>query len=531
MSDEELDPCSSLGKSTSIRTTILKEVTNNKNPLAATTTKETGTIVDSSDRISSLKYGVVKKVNTTVIPRTQTQAPSHSIPLTRHHPKPASSLESRAVILKGSSTFLANKSQSNIAVSTTDTSTSTASHASYSSAISATNQCTLSAGLATLTLSSSEITLHQDHVSMNVNSLSRIGATVNVPGAPKAPAATRRRSQVPVMIRTTQKFTIKKQPSGIMKPQAGKQYMSMDQAGGKDHQQPQTRDLEITFLKYDHPVSMTAIHNDDGDNDPMLAPDYQASIFAYKREMEVKLLPDPGYMSRQSDLTWHYRAQLVDWLAQMHSRFNLLQETIHLCINYVDRFLSKIVIPVDQLQLAGTVALLLASKYEETQSPAIEDLISLGGNVYTPTRVRQAELEMLRALNYDMGAPGPMSFLRRISRADNYDVDIRTLAKYLLDVTLCDHRFIGLPSSMIAAICYRASMRLLFRGEWTSEHKSYSEYSEIMLNSGVNVLLVLLEDPHETHPTIFVKYQDERYLGASDYVMSLGTAQLRALRR
>ncbi|KAI8603217.1 cyclin-like protein [Dissophora ornata] len=261
------------------------------------------------------------------------------------------------------------------------------------------------------------------------------------------------------------------------------------------------------------------------DPDPTLVSEYQEAIFAYKREMEIKMLPDPQYMSRQSDLTWHYRVQLIGWLIQVHERFDLLQETLHLCVNYLDRFLSKIVIPVDQLQLAGTVALLLASKYEEIQSPAIEELVFLGGNAYTAARIRQAEIGMLQSLAYDMGAPSPMSFLRRISRADDYDVDIRTLAKYLIDVTLCDHRFIGLPSSMIAAVGYCTSMRLLFRGEWTVIHEQYSGYTESALHAGINVLLTMLEQPDQTHQALFKKYQDERYLHSSTYVQGLG-AQL-----
>ncbi|KAG0299463.1 hypothetical protein BGZ98_010029 [Dissophora globulifera] len=262
--------------------------------------------------------------------------------------------------------------------------------------------------------------------------------------------------------------------------------------------------------------------------DPTLVSEYQDAIFAYKQEMEIKLLPDPYYMNRQSDLTWHYRTQLIEWLVQVHDRFDLLQETMHLCVNYLDRFLSKIAIPIDQLQLAGMVALLLASKYEEIQSPAIEELVFLGGNVYTAARVRLAEIGMLHALNYDMGAPGPMSFLRRISRVNDYDMDIRVLAKYFSDVTLCDHRFIGLPSSMIAAVSYRASMALLFRGEWTAMHEQVSGYAEPMLKAWVNILLVMLEQPAQTHHAVFLKYQSESFMKSSEYVQSLGVAQLRA---
>jgi len=240
-------------------------------------------------------------------------------------------------------------------------------------------------------------------------------------------------------------------------------------------------------------------------------------------------MPDPTYMDRQVELSWHYRVRLIEWLVEVHDRFDLLQETMHLCINYLDRFLSRISIPIDQLQLAGTVALLLASKYEEIQSPAIAELSFLGGDAYPPSRIRQAEIGMLRALNYEMGAPGPMSFLRRISRVDDFDIEIRTLTKYLVDVTLCDHRFIGVPSSMVAAVGYRASMRLLGRGKWTEQHEHYSGYAERTLSAAINVLLTMLEQPEKTHQTMFTKYQDERFMASSTYVQSLGLSKLRSL--
>ncbi|KAF9920156.1 hypothetical protein FBU30_010051 [Linnemannia zychae] len=263
--------------------------------------------------------------------------------------------------------------------------------------------------------------------------------------------------------------------------------------------------------------------------DPIFVAEYQEEIFAYKREMEIKRLPDPAYMDRQVELGWHCRARLMEWLVEVHDRFDLLQETIHLCVNYLDRFLSKINIPVDELQLAGTVALLLASKYEEIRSPAIAELSFLGGGAYPPTRIRQAEVGMLQALNYDMGAPGPMSFLRRISKVDDFDIDIRTLAKYLVDVTLFDHRFIGVPSSMIAAVGYRTSMLLLDRGEWTAQHERQSGYAEYTLSASINVLLIMLEKPKQTHEALFNKYKNIKFMESSIYVQSLGTTKLRSL--
>ncbi|KAF9167134.1 hypothetical protein DFQ26_005746 [Actinomortierella ambigua] len=273
--------------------------------------------------------------------------------------------------------------------------------------------------------------------------------------------------------------------------------------------------------------------NDEYDPDPVFVSEYQADIFAYKRELEIKLMPDPDFMDRQPELTWHYRVHLIEWLIQVHERFGLLQETLHLCVNYLDRFLSRMVITVDKLQLAGIVALLLASKYEEIQSPSIQTLVELASHQYTAEQVRSAEIQMLRALQYDMGHPGPMSFLRRISRVDGYDVDLRTMAKYLVDVTLCDHRFVVVPSSMVAAIAYRTSMLLLLdraKGCWTDQHERWSGYAESTLAAGVNVLLNMLERPELTHPVLFEKYQDPQLLSPSTYVHGLGVELLCALR-
>ncbi|KAF9197351.1 hypothetical protein BGZ49_002250 [Haplosporangium sp. Z 27] len=361
-----------------------------------------------------------------------------------------------------------------------------------------------------------------------------------IPSAPKVPVANRLHKQIPatapskaqtIQRPASSKRPSKAQPKLIIPAVALFDSPSMDQAmegvatSDCDHQTV-LPDMDLDIIP----------GQDDHSQDPTLVSEYQASIFAYKRDLEIKLMPDPDYMSRQSNLTWHYRVKLIEWLFLVHDEYNLLQETIHLCVNYLDRFLSKVVIPIDQLQLAGVVALLLAYKFEETRAMeartpeakalSVRILAHIAGDFYSESRIRQAEIGMLRALDYDLGAPGPMSFLRRISRADNYDDDIRTLAKYLVDVTLCDHRFIRLPSSMIAAVSYRASMYLLFRGDWTFEHEDFSGYKEAMLMAGIKVLMTMLEQPSVSHQVLSEEYK--RHVKASMYVQQHGLPALRS---
>lgn len=56
------------------------------------------------------------------------------------------------------------------------------------------------------------------------------------------------------------------------------------------------------------------------------------------------------------------RVVLVDWLVEVVQEYRLRSETLHLAVNYLDRFLSRTVhVKRAKLQLAGAAALLLAA--------------------------------------------------------------------------------------------------------------------------------------------------------------------------
>lgn len=87
---------------------------------------------------------------------------------------------------------------------------------------------------------------------------------------------------------------------------------------------------------------------------------------------------------------------------------------------------------------------------------------------YSIDEILKAERFMLSMLNFELGWPGPMSFLRRISKADDYDLESRTLSKYFLEVTLMDERFVASPPSYIAAGAHCLSRLILEKGDWVS---------------------------------------------------------------
>ena len=203
-------------------------------------------------------------------------------------------------------------------------------------------------------------------------------------------------------------------------------------------------------------------------NDPLMVADYVVEIFEYLRDIETATMPNPHYMDHQESLKWHLRGILVDWLIEVHARFHLMPETIFLAVNIVDRFLSTKIVELDRLQLVGITAMFIASKYEEVLSPHIHNFKHVADDGFSEEEILKAERYVLAALNYDLSYPNPLNFLRRISKADNYDIQCRTLAKYFLEISLLDHRFLKYTPSHIAAASMYLARLVLDRGPWVS---------------------------------------------------------------
>lgn len=76
-------------------------------------------------------------------------------------------------------------------------------------------------------------------------------------------------------------------------------------------------------------------------------------------------------MRSQPEINEKMRLILVEWLIDVHVRFELNPETFYLTVNILDRFLSVMPVPRKELQLVGLSALLMSSKYEEIWPPQV----------------------------------------------------------------------------------------------------------------------------------------------------------------
>ncbi|RDW94140.1 B-type cyclin nimE [Aspergillus mulundensis] len=249
-------------------------------------------------------------------------------------------------------------------------------------------------------------------------------------------------------------------------------------------------------------------------DDPLMAAEYVVEIFDYLRELEMETLPNPDYIDHQPDLEWKMRGILVDWLIEVHTRFRLLPETLFLAVNIIDRFLSAEVVALDRLQLVGVAAMFIASKYEEVLSPHVANFSHVADETFTDKEILDAERHILATLEYNMSYPNPMNFLRRISKADNYDIQTRTLGKYLMEISLLDHRFLGYPQSQVGAASMYLARLILDRGPWDATLAHYAGYTEEEIDEVFRLMVDYLHRP-VCHEAFFKKYASKKFLKAS----------------
>ncbi|KAH8722707.1 cyclin-like protein [Phaeosphaeriaceae sp. PMI808] len=252
--------------------------------------------------------------------------------------------------------------------------------------------------------------------------------------------------------------------------------------------------------------------------DTSMVAEYGDEIFEYMHALEERMKPNATYMDHQAEIQWSMRSVLMDWLVQVHNRFTLLPETLFLAVNYVDRFLSCKVVSLGKLQLVGATALFVAAKYEEINCPSVQEIVYMVDGAYTADEVLKAERFMLSMLQFELGWPGPMSFLRRISKADDYDLETRTLAKYFLEITVMDERFVGCAPSFLSAGAHCLARLMLKKGDWSQAHVHYSGYTFTQLRQLLSTILECCDNPQKHHAAVHEKYTDKRYKRASIFV-------------
>lgn len=273
-------------------------------------------------------------------------------------------------------------------------------------------------------------------------------------------------------------------------------------------------------LKYAREVeAIREVFEDDPDYDPAMVAEYADEIFEYMQKLEEEVMPNPDYMDSQQEITWEMRQTLVDWLLQAHLRYHMIPETVWIAINIVDRFLSKRVVSLARLQLVGISALFIAAKYEEIMAPSVDEFVAMAENGYTRDEVLKGERIILQTLGFHISHYcSPYSWMRKISRADDYEIQTRTLCKFLVEATLLDYRFLRAKPSLVAAVGMYTS-RIMLGGDWNEAFVFHSGFTEEQLVPGHELLIEKIAERSFARLYLVKKYANKKFLKASTFAI------------
>ncbi|XP_048827151.1 cyclin-A2 [Brienomyrus brachyistius] len=248
--------------------------------------------------------------------------------------------------------------------------------------------------------------------------------------------------------------------------------------------------MEVSF---DSPMDMSIVDAEEKPPTVSQAADYASEIHTYLREMELKSRPKAGYMKKQPDITSSMRAILVDWLVEVGEEYKLQNETLYLAVNYIDRFLSSMSVLRGKLQLVGTAAMLLASKFEEIYPPMVSEFVYITDDTYTKKQVLRMEHLVLKVLSFDLAAPTINQFLTQYFLCQPVCKNVESLSLFLGELSLIDSDpFLKYLPSQMAAAAFTVAHYTVSGGSWTEPLEQMTGYT-------LEALTPCIMDLHQTY--------------------------------
>ncbi|XP_060035110.1 cyclin-A2 [Erinaceus europaeus] len=271
-------------------------------------------------------------------------------------------------------------------------------------------------------------------------------------------------------------------------------------------------------LESPHTMDMSIVLEDEKPVNIHEVPDYHEDIHTYIREMEVKCKPKVGYMKKQPDITNSMRAILVDWLVEVGEEYKLQNETLHLAVNYIDRFLSSMSVLRGKLQLVGTAAMLLASKFEEIYPPEVAEFVYITDDTYTKKQVLRMEHLVLKVLAFDLAAPTVNQFLTQYflhQKPSNCKVE--SLAMFLGELSLIDaDPYLKYLPSVIAGAAFHLALYTVTGQSWPNSLVQKTGYTlESLKPCLLDLHQTYLRAPQHAQQSIREKYKHSKYHGVS----------------
>ncbi|OMJ95919.1 hypothetical protein SteCoe_652 [Stentor coeruleus] len=238
--------------------------------------------------------------------------------------------------------------------------------------------------------------------------------------------------------------------------------------------------------------------------------EYISDIVNHLHETEAEYLPKSGYMIIQESINEKMRNILVDWLVEVHKKFKLVEETLFLTVNIIDRYLEKTQVVRENLQLVGVSSMLIASKYEDIYPPEIKDFVNITDDTYTAQQVLETEILILRCLNFNITTPSALRFLEQYAKMSEFDELALNFSRYLIELSLVEYKFLKYKPSNISASAIYLTQKALKNP--SKSLKSLTTSTDIEIRTCAKDLITLFQKAETcTLQAVKKKYSQPKY--------------------
>eukprot|EP00050_Salpingoeca_kvevrii_P016156 m.53082 g.53082 ORF g.53082 m.53082 type:complete len:343 (-) comp6733_c1_seq1:2391-3419(-) len=185
---------------------------------------------------------------------------------------------------------------------------------------------------------------------------------------------------------------------------------------------------------------------------------HDEDIFNHMLDTQMAHVPPHNFLAAQPHISHADHQRLADWMLEVCECFKAEKELFVVSMTVLDRFLvGKPNVPAHDLQLAGATALLIASKLIGPASFHVETLCNLIHTSFTAESMKEAELDMLKVLNWSLEGHRPHDFLEMFLQRLTFPLSpidkdrLRKHGEVFIDMCYTDANFVPFGPAVIAA--------------------------------------------------------------------------------
>ena len=240
-----------------------------------------------------------------------------------------------------------------------------------------------------------------------------------------------------------------------------------------------------------------------------------------QEEYTMKIKPMYGYMTSQSDINIKMRAILVDWLIEMHEKFNFKSQTLYQTIWLIDTYLSLKYIKRSDFQLLGLGCMYISCKFNEVFYPILKDCIEISDGAYTKDDLLNIEKDILKTINYNVLPPSKEDFYNIIAKAFEFGEKQYYLGKFFMENSLIDYNMIKYPSSVIAVACSYIVMKFFKIENYKKLYSTriiYDKCPQKIIKDSARELCFLVKNLNNSEfKAIKKKYSSDKFYNVAQY--------------